>query len=73
LPKVKAKGDQQYDSILVFVDRFSKTVHMAACSKTGTSLDTAMLLYQNIYRLHGNPLEIVSDRDPRFTGKFFKS
>jgi hypothetical protein len=72
ITKLRSDGSGAYDSILVFVDRFTKAIHLAPCRKTLTALDTAMLLFQNVYRLHGIPLEIVSDRDPRFTSHFWK-
>ena len=34
---------------------------------------TAMLFIDRVFRQHGLPLEIISDRDPRFTRKFWTS
>jgi len=56
-----------YDAILVFVDRFSKMVHFVPTTKTVTAEQTAELFLANVFRLHGMPADLVSDRDPRFT------
>ena len=34
---------------------------------------TAILFINRVFRQHGLSLEIISDRDPRFTGKFWTS
>ena len=59
--------------ILVFVCRFSKMTHLAAVSDTISADETAKLFVNLIFRLHGMPDEIVSDRDPRFTSRFWRA
>jgi hypothetical protein len=59
--------------ILVFVDRFSKMVHLCAVKETINAEETARIFIDTIYRLHGCPEEIVSDRDPRFTSRFWRT
>ena len=61
-----------HDSVFVMVDRFSKLTHFVACRKDIDSIGTAGLFLQNWVRLHGIPASLLSDRDPRFTGAFFK-
>ena len=57
--------------IVVCVDRLSKMAHLAAVPD---SIDgTAMLFTDLVFRQHELPLAIISDRDPRFTGKFWTS
>ena len=56
--------------IVVFVDRLSKMDHLAAVPESIDGKGTAMLLIDRVFRQHGLPLLIISDRDPRFTGKF---
>ena len=53
--------------LVVFVDRLSKMVHLAPCKTTITGKEAALLFLDHVYRLHGMPESIVSDRDPRFT------
>lgn len=61
-----------YDSILVFVDRFSKYV---LCIPTTQALDAkgfAKLFINHVVAFHGMPDEVVSDRGPQFTSLFWK-
>lgn len=60
------------DAIVVFVCRLSKMVHLHACSTTVDAKGMARVFVTEVFRLHGLPTEIVSDRDPRFTGHFWK-
>jgi len=46
-------------------------VHVAPTTKKITSTGYARLLLDNVIRLHGFPKAIISDRDPRFTSKFY--
>jgi hypothetical protein len=69
LPKC---SEMQYNSITVFVDRFTKMVHYVPCRDTMSAEHFAQLFLQNVFRLHGLPLEIISDRDPKFTSKFWR-
>jgi hypothetical protein len=62
-----------FDSITVYVDRLSKQLHLSPCLSTIDAPSTASLFVRDVVRLHGVPSEIVSDRDPKFTSKFWKS
>jgi hypothetical protein len=68
LPKT-ARG---HDAIAVFVDRLSKFVHIIPTKMSITAVQFANIFRDNIFRLHGMPLSLVSDRDPRFTSGFWK-
>jgi len=46
--------------------------HFVPCHKEITAEETVKLFIDNCYRLHGVPKVIVSDRDPRFVGKFWQ-
>ena len=57
LPKtrVQQSGAGGHDSALVIAYRFTKAVHVVPCHKTCTAHDVALMLFQNVYRLHGIP------------------
>jgi transposase InsO family protein len=58
--------------ILVVVDKFTKYGHLLPLRHPYTAASVARLFMNNIYRLHGLPLSIVSDRDMVFTSKLWK-
>ncbi|KAG4233200.1 hypothetical protein PC116_g18586 [Phytophthora cactorum] len=66
LPKDKAGNT----GVVVFVDRLSKMAHLAAVPDTIDGEGRALLFLDRVFRQHGLPEAIVSDRDPRFTAKF---
>ncbi|MCO5558312.1 hypothetical protein L7F22_011892 [Adiantum nelumboides] len=55
------------------IDRFSKHAHFIPVKKTVKPNHLARLFVARIFRLHGMPETIVSDRDPRFTSLFWKA
>ena len=61
------------DSIVVFVDKLTKMVHLAKTTKTCSAPEAARLFIDNVCRLHGPPRAVISDRDPRFTARFFQA
>ncbi|KAH9685255.1 Endonuclease [Citrus sinensis] len=62
-----------HDGVWVVVDRLTKSAHFLHF-KTTYSMDKLGSIYvAEIVRLHGVPVSIVSDRDSRFTSKFWTS
>ncbi|KAL4346328.1 hypothetical protein GQ457_17G011190 [Hibiscus cannabinus] len=61
------------DSVWVIVDRFTKCAHFLPVHTTYTYDKLAELYIREIVRLHGGPKSIVSDRDPKFTSRFWES
>ncbi|KAE8964889.1 hypothetical protein PR002_g28847 [Phytophthora rubi] len=57
--------------VLVFVDRFSKMVHLAPVAAEVTADESAELFLDLVFHHHGLPESIVSDRDLRFTSAFW--
>ena len=64
---------QKHDAVWVIVDQLTKSTHFLAMRMTFTLEEFCRLYIQEIVRLHGVPVSIVSDRDPRFTTHFWKS
>ena len=63
---------RKHDSIWVIVYRLTKSAHFLPV-RLDYSMDRLAELYENeIVQLHGIPLSIVSDRNPRFTSRFRK-
>ena len=64
---------QRHDAVWVIVDQLTKSAHFLAVRMTFTLEIFCRLYIREIVRLHGVPVSIVSDRDPRFTAHFWKS
>lgn len=60
-----------HNAIFVVVDRFTKMAHFIPTTTTITAEGTADLYLQHVFRIHGFPKDIVSDRGPQFTSKFW--
>ncbi len=61
-----------HDAICVFVDRLSKYVHIIPTKMSNSAIQFATVFKDNIFRLHGIPKTLVSDRVPRFTSDFWR-
>jgi hypothetical protein len=59
-----------FNSVLIVVDHLTRMAHFLPCIETVTAEETATLCLQGIYRLHGIPRVLVSDRDPKFVSGF---
>jgi len=57
----------RYNTILVVIDKFTKYGHFLPLAHPFTALQVAQLYLSNIYKLHGLPPTIISDRDRIFT------
>ena len=68
LPETK-KGNT---AIVVFCDRLSKMVHIASCRTQINAVEFVELFKHEVFRLHGLPYELVSDRDTRFTSHYMQ-
>uniref|UniRef100_A0A7N2KR02 Uncharacterized protein n=1 Tax=Quercus lobata TaxID=97700 RepID=A0A7N2KR02_QUELO len=62
----------RHDVVMVVVDRLTKYVHFIPLSHPYTAVKVASLFMTHIFRLHGLPASIVSDRDPVFTSRFWE-
>ena len=58
---------------MVVVDKLSKVVHFIPVKSTYKAVNIADIFMKEIFTLHGVPKLMVSDRDTKFTGNFWKS
>jgi hypothetical protein len=62
---------KQHDSIMVVVDKMTKETHFIPIMTTHKESNIEKIYMKEVSRLHGVPKEIVSDKDPKFTSKFW--
>jgi hypothetical protein len=67
LPKLGNKS-----VIMVVVDRLSKYAHLCTLQHPFTASMVAQIFMDQVFKLHGMPHSIVSDRDPTFTSNFWQ-
>ncbi|KAI2668743.1 Transposon Ty3-I Gag-Pol polyprotein [Labeo rohita] len=58
--------------VLTVVDRFSKAAHFIPLPKLPSAKETAVTVVDHVFRLHGLPTDVVSDRGPQFVSKFWQ-
>ena len=58
---------QEYDSILVVVDRLIKIAHFIPITEKTTAGGLAKLFRDNVWKLHDLPESIISNRGPQFS------
>jgi hypothetical protein len=67
------KSSKQNDAIMVVVEKLSKAAHFIPVKLTCKAIYIANIFMKEIFRLHGMPREIVSNKDTKFTSRFWKS
>ena len=64
---------KQHDSIIAVVDKLSKSTHFISVKSTYKVVNIADIFMKEIFSLHDVPKVVISDRDVKFTGKFWKA
>jgi hypothetical protein len=60
-----------YDQLWMIINRYTKMAHFIPLKKKNKKPeDLGTIFAREIWRLHGIPADIISDRDSRFTSKF---
>ncbi len=59
--------------VLTVVDRFSKAAHFIPLPKLPSAKETAVTIVDHVFRIHGLPMDVVSDRDPNSFPNFGES
>jgi hypothetical protein len=65
--------EKGFDGIVVFTDPFTKAVILEPIRTTYGAIEIAEIFFKRIVSREGLPIKIISDRDPRFTGEFWKN
>ena len=60
----------EYDAIIVFVDRLTKRAHFHLMHMSVIAPEVAKAFFNVVFKNHGLPRVIVSDRDVKFTSRF---
>jgi hypothetical protein len=61
-----------YDAIMVVIDSVGKQSHFIKAVTTITATGAANLYLHNVWKLHGLPWKVISDRGPQFVALFMK-
>jgi transposase InsO family protein len=65
---------EECDELWIMVDRLSKLSHFIPLEKKANKAQHfATIFVKEIWKLHGSLVEILSDKDSRFTSKFWQS
>ena len=62
----------RYNCILVVVDKFSRYAHFIPLAHPFSAATVASAFMENVYKLHGSPEQIISDRDRIFNSLFWR-
>ncbi|KAI3751218.1 hypothetical protein L2E82_22266 [Cichorium intybus] len=65
------KTPRNADTIWVIVDQLTKSAHFIPIQETSTAQKLASIFIKEVITRHGMPISIVSDRDVRFTSRFW--
>ena len=63
---------QGFDNIFVIIDRFSKMAHFVPCKSSNDVSHIANLFFKEVVRIHGLPTSIISNKDVKFHGHFWR-
>ena len=71
LPKLKDPlTKEDYDAILIIVDRLTKYSHLIPFKETYTAEQLGFIILDRLIRYYGIPGAIISDRDKLFTSNY---
>lgn len=62
----------RFNAILVVIDKFTKYGHFIPLAHPFTAIQIAQLYMDDVYRLHGLPQVLISDRDKIFTSSIWQ-
>jgi hypothetical protein len=62
-----------FDAILCVIDYFTKQAHFIPTEKTCTAEQLSQIYLTEVWKHHGTPRKIISDRGPQFAAQFTKA
>ena len=63
---------RNFNALTVFVDKLTKLAHFVPSTTAAAAVDVAHQFFDNIFKLHDLPASIISDRDTRFSNRFWR-
>ena len=66
------KSKKKNDSIFVVINKLLKEAHFIPVKLAYKAVNIVDIFFKNIFRLHGIPKEIISNRDANFTRNFWR-
>jgi len=66
-------SQEGYDAILTVTDLLTKFVVLVPCMESDDAATVATRLHDEVFSVFGLPVDIVSDRDPKFTSSFWRA
>ncbi|KAL0148123.1 hypothetical protein M9458_056593 [Cirrhinus mrigala] len=63
----------EFTTILVIINRFSKSCRLVPLKGLPTAMETALALFNNVFRVYGLPEHIVSDQGTQFTSQVWRA
>jgi len=69
---VELPESSEHDTVMTVMDSVSKRVHFVPMHTTVTAEGAARLFLHHVWKLHGLPKRVVSDRGPQFVASFTK-
>ncbi|GKB70687.1 putative reverse transcriptase domain-containing protein, partial [Tanacetum coccineum] len=67
------KSSQGYDAIWVIVDRLTKSAIFVPMRETDPMEKLARMYLKEVVTMHGIPISIICDRDPKFASNYWRS
>jgi hypothetical protein len=67
---VKLPKSHGYDAIMCVVDSLTKRAHFISTHTTINAEGIALLFFKKVWKHHGTPQVVVSDRGPQFIAAF---
>jgi hypothetical protein len=62
-----------FDVIIIVVDRFSKMAHFIPTKESAMTQEMGRLFFMHVFKHRGLPKDIMLNRNPKFTSKFWRA